>query len=226
MKIKTLLLNITILSILQFPILTGVAMWAYPGGTIHNPQWESYSLPYNYFSDLGRTQSFDRADNSTSHLLFKTSLMLVGIGTATFMLVVPFLFSNRLAKALAILAMVFGLGAAYCYVMIGQVPWNESYRGHRYYVTRGFCAFLLMSVFLWIAILNEAKYPRKYGQALGVFCLIAFVQVCIMLMGPRAYHTNEALLIQAVAQKITVFAELFCMLYLAYGVKKDGLLSN
>jgi hypothetical membrane protein len=50
---------------LQFLVLTVLAMLVYPGGTIHHPEFEQYNFLYNYFSDLGRTYTFD---SGQSHL--------------------------------------------------------------------------------------------------------------------------------------------------------------
>ena len=194
MNWKSFLLNISILTIMQFPILMGIAIYHYPGGTIHHPEWESYSMTYNYFSDLGRTRTFDGSHNEKSHWYFKTSLTLVGVGMMAFFIVLPTLFKNTTAKSFSALALFLGFAAAFCYIGIGYVPWNESYWGHRYFVVWGFICFLGTSFALLAAILAEPDYPKKYAVVLTVFCIMAFLQICIMLNGPRAYRSNEALL--------------------------------
>jgi hypothetical protein len=38
-----------------------------------------------------------------------------------------------------------------------------------------------------------------------------------MFYATNAWHSNEALYLQAVAQKVVVYAEILCMLYQSYG---------
>lgn len=211
------LLYIAIGCTIQFMVLTLLAMYFYPGGTIQQPDWTSYSFANNYFSDLGRTRVFDGASNAVSHFIFKCTLTLVGLGTMAFMLVLPRLFRKPGARIFAFMASFLGLIAGVCYISIGHVPWNEAYGYHRYFVTRGFIAFLGMSIFYILAILTDPRYPKRYAVALAFFAGIAFTQICVMLLGPRPYISQQALLLQAVAQKVTVYAEILCMLYLAHG---------
>jgi len=206
-----------ILGSLQFIVLTLLAMVAYSGGTIHHPEWESYSFLYNYFSDLGRTRTFDGTPNNLSQNLFKTALTIGGICLIAFFVALPGLFRNGRAKGLAVVAAALGLLSGSCYIAIAHLPWNLEYWAHTYYVRTGFIAFLGMTIFYSGAILWEPDYPRKYARAFGLFGIILFVQIAIMLLGPRAYVSDEALFLQAVAQKVVVYAEIVCMLYQSWG---------
>jgi len=202
---------------LQFILLTLLAMWVYPGGTLHEPNLEHYSFLYNFFSDLGRTETFDGVPNLLTHFIFKTTLTLGGICLMVFFVALPALFTSRKAKALAMLTMVFGVVAGLSYIGIGQVPWNVSYRGHRFYVRVGFLAFLAMTFFYTLAILVDKNYPNRYAAAMGVFAIVLAVQITIMFYATNARHSNEALYLQAVAQKVVVYAEILCLLYQSYG---------
>ena len=206
-----------LLGAIQFLLLTSVAMWVYPGGTIHQPELESYSFLNNYFSDLGRTRTFDRESNQLCHYLFKTTLTISGITLILFFLAAPFLFSNGASKLLATLAALLGIAAGLCYIGIGWVPWNERYWGHTWFVQNGFFAFLGMAFFYILAIFIDEHYPNRYGYAFLIFALVLAVQIVIMLFGPRAYRNSEALFLQAVAQKVVVYAEILVMIYQAKG---------
>jgi hypothetical protein len=206
-----------IFAAIQFFVLTSLAMWIYPGGTIHNPQLEAYDFLYNYFSDLGRTRTFDGVSNTWSHLLFKTALGVSGVCLILFFIALPALFRSNGAKALVLLASFLGILAGVCYIGIAEVPYNEDYWGHRTFVRTGFILFLLMSFAYTAAILVERQYPNHYAIVFGVFVLVLFIQVSIMLFGPRAYHSNEALYLQATAQKIVVYSEILVMLYQSFG---------
>jgi len=205
---------------LQFIVLTILAMLVYPGGTLHEPDLEQYSFLYNFFSDLGRTVTFDRTSNWLTHLIFKTTLTVGGICLIVFFVALPQLFTRPSSKVLALLTMVFGVLAGGSYIGIGQVPWNVNYWGHRLYVRVGFLAFLAMTFFYTLAILMDKNYPKRYAAAMGVFAIVLAVQITIMFYATNAWHSNEALYLQAVAQKVVVYAEILCMLYQSYGALK------
>ena len=207
----------SILSALAFFILSSVAMYYYPGGTIHERVGEGYDFWNNYFSDLGRTRSWNGLDNARSNSLFQSSLTLVGVGLSLFFLVLPGLFKKAEARFFIAIAAVTGLIAAWCYLGIAWTPLDVNYRMHTLYVRSGFIAFLMMSLFYTIAIQNEPTYPNRYANAFILFSVILFIQVFIMLFGPRSWSSLEALRLQATAQKIVVYAEILCMLYQSYG---------
>ncbi len=202
---------------LQFLIFTTLAMIIYPGGTIHHPELDRYDFLYNYFSDLGRTRAFDGASNWISQQIFSVSLTVSGICLILFFVGLPVLFRKNGAKLLILFAAISGIIAGICYIGIANAPWNIDIRLHHRWVYRGFISFLVMCIFYSLAILVEKNYPRRYARAFGIFAVILFVQIVIMIFGPRAYRSNDGLFIQAVAQKIVVYSEILVMLYQAYG---------
>ncbi len=206
-----------ILGGLQFLLLTSWAMAIYPGGTIHHPEFEGYNFIYNYFSDLGRTYTFDRTPNWESHRLFKTSLTIAGLSVILFFVALPGLFRPQGARLVAYLAAFFGIGAGICYIGIGWVPYNVSYYGHISFVRTGFLLFLAMSLCYATAIVSAPQYPNRYARGFAVFIIILAIQIYIMLFGPRSWRSNDGLLLQAVAQKIVVYAEILCMIYQSWG---------
>lgn len=205
---------------IQFILLTLLAMLVYPGGTLHEPNLEQYSFLYNFFSDLGRTVTFDQNSNWLTHWIFKTTLTLGGVCLMVFFVALPQLFTRPSSKALAQLTMVFGVLAGISYIGIGQVPWNVNYWGHRFYVRVGFLAFLAMTLFYTLAILVDKNYPKRYAAAMGVFAIVLAIQITIMFYATNAWHSNEALYLQAVAQKVVVYAEILCLLYQSHGALK------
>ena len=205
---------------LQFIILTLVAMLVYPGGTLHEPYLEHYSFLYNFFSDLGRTVTFNHTSNWLTHWIFKTALGIGGTCLMVFFVALPNLFTQPTAKVFGLLTMIFGVLAGASYIGIGQVPWDIDYWGHRLYVRVGFLAFLAMTLFYTLAILREQAYPNRYAVAMAIFAIVLAIQIAIMFYATNAWHSNEALYLQAVAQKVVVYAEILCMLYQSYGALK------
>lgn len=211
---------IGIIGAIQFLIFTSSAMIFYPGGTIHDRSTEGYSFLTNYFSDLGRTRAWNGEDNSRSSSLFQSSLVIGGISLSLFFLVLPGIFSDMNARFTGSLAAITGVIAALCYLGIAFNPLDVDYWGHSRYVRAGFITFLLMSFFYTLAILNEPAYPNRYARAFGIFSIILFIQIVIMLFGPRARSSPDALFLQATAQKIVVYSEIICMLYQCTGALK------
>lgn len=212
--------HIGIFGAIQFILLTLLAMLVYPGGTLHEPYLEYYSFLYNFFSDLGRTQTFNGTSNWITHLIFKTALTVGGICLLLFFIALPSLFKRPISKILALTTMLLGIIASLSYIGIGHVPLNVNYWGHRYFVRVGFLAFLSMTFFYTLAILSERQYPNRYALAMVVFAIILVIQILIMFFATNAWYSNEALYRQAVAQKVVVYAEILCMLYQANGALK------
>ena len=206
-----------LLSAILFFVLSSWAMAEYPGGTIHNRATVGYSFWYNYFSDLGRTRSWNGEPNGLSSLLFQAGLITVGISLGAYFLMLPTIFRKAEARVLAVAASLMGLLAAASYIGIALYPLNVNYHRHTLFVRAGFIAFLIMSLFYTLSIRREPGYPRHYARAFAVFSFILGVQVVIMLFGPRSWTSPGALLLQASAQKVVVYAEMLCMVYQGVG---------
>lgn len=216
--IRRAIVYLGIICAVQFFISSSLAMRVYPGGTIHDRESEGYAFFDNYFSDLGRNRAWNRQPNHRSNLYFQYSLLLVGGSLVLFFLVLPSYFSEAEAQFIAVIAAVCGVIAALCYIGIALTPLDFNYHRHTLFVRAGFIAFLTMCFFYASAIFNEPGYPNRYAWALLIFAAILFIQVAIMLGGPRSWHSPEALRLQATAQKIVVYAEMLCMLYQLIGV--------
>ena len=206
-----------LLSALLFFVLSSWAMVEYPGGTILDRATVGYSFWHNYFSDLGRTRSWNGAPNALSSRLFQAGLVTVGISLGAYFLVLPGIFRTARARFLAAIASMLGLMAAASYIGIALNPLNVNYGLHTLFVRAGFIAFLGMSLFYTLSMLNEPGYPKHYARAFAVFSIILGVQVVIMLFGPRSWSSPGALLLQASAQKVVVYAEMVCMVYQGVG---------
>ena len=220
MQLKKIIIYLGIFGAIQFLLLTSYAMWIYPGGTIHERGLESYSFLTNYFSDLGRTRNFRGELNSTCHNLFKATLTISGVCIILFFSILPSFFKHEVAKILSYCALFCGMMAGACYIGIGWIAWNENYWGHIFFVTRGFIAFLMMSLFYTLAIFLEKDYPNKYVVMMIVFMIILFLQILVMMTGPRSWSSPDALWLQAVSQKVVVYSEILVLLYQSFGLLK------
>jgi hypothetical protein len=218
MRVQKTVIYISLLSSIAFFALSSLAMYYYPGGTIHDRSAEGYQFWLNYFSDLGRTRSWNGSPNGISNLLFKSSLFLVSCSLIAFFLILPGIFRSRTSKAIAVFAAILGIISALCYIGIANNPLDVNYYAHTIYVRIGFISFLMMSFLFMLSIWSDPDYANGYALMLLLFCVILFIQVGIMLLGPRSWVSPMALRLQATAQKIVVYAEMICMMVQAMGV--------
>ena len=219
-KTQKILIGLGIFGTFQFLILVHLAMYLYIGGSIHQPNLEAYSFTTNFFSDLGRRRLPGGGINMPTSLIFKTTMAMTGLCVSLFFLAVPSLFKKKGTKALATIAAFFGIVAGISYILIGNIPYDVSYWAHTRYVRIGFISFFLMVIFYTFSIFAERDYPNRYGWLFVLFGVILLVQISVMLLGPRSWRSEEALYLQAVAQKIVVYAEVICMLMQAIGAMK------
>ena len=70
-----------IFGVVQFLILSTIAMMYYPGGTPWNLQTTGYIFWHNALSDLGRTIAYNGQSNPIASILFNVALFLLGLST-------------------------------------------------------------------------------------------------------------------------------------------------
>ena len=78
-----------------FIVMTLMAMLLYPGGTIRQPDNSSYDFFRNFFSDLGRTESFTGEPQWASCILFATALCTAGLAFIGFFYHFPLHFQRH-----------------------------------------------------------------------------------------------------------------------------------
>ena len=201
----------------QFVILTVVAMFLYPGGSYANEETTGYSFWINFFSDLGRTQTFSEHSNAASMSLFITALSLASLTLVAAFVAMPHLFAqNRTARKLSVAGSIFGVVSAVAYLGIACMPADVNLTVHRVFVQIAFSTFLLVVVLYSAAILRNRDYPNFYAFAYIGFALILAAYLVLLFGGPRI-ETDEGVRIQATGQKIVVYAEIGCMFIQSYG---------
>ncbi|MCP4123163.1 MAG: DUF998 domain-containing protein [Bacteroidetes bacterium] len=214
------LIRIAELGIWQFFILTIIAMFIYPGGTLHDATLESYSFLNNFFSDLGRTQDFEGNVNP-ARWVFTVTVTLVGLAMAAFFYALPAIFKrdDRFGVSKYI-TVFFGLIAGLCYIGVAFTPYDIRFSGHEYSVKIGFSAFLIMSVILTWMIYKSKYYPNIYGHIFIIFDLILLFYVYLLFFGPDARESYNAMVLQVVSQKIVVYSEIICMVIQMRGARR------
>lgn len=184
-------------------------MDCYPGGTILDRSKDGYDYFFNYLSDLGRRRSWNRIINSCSNNYFDTALYLAAGAIILYFWLLLFVFQK---KAKAITAGLLGLGSALAYLGIAWFPLDVNYGMHTVFVRLGFISFWILSLILGSLIWDEKNYPNFFATVMFLFAFVFLIQICIMLFGPRAWSSQQALFLQVTAQKLIVGAQLLVML--------------
>ncbi len=213
-------LRLSLAGMVFFLVLVHLAMLSYRGSTLHDRSTEGYVFTQNYFSDLGRERNFRGEPNRPANRLFRAGMGAACVGLLAFFGVLPGLFRREESMLWATLAAVLGVGAALCYLGIALVPYDVSYGGHTLFVRLGFLAFLGMTLCYAAAVFAEPDYPNLYGHLLVGFAGLLSLQIAVMFFGPRSWTSPQALQLQAVAQKVVVYAEMLCMLLQIQGALK------
>ncbi len=198
--------EMVIVACIAFVVLTGLAMWFYPGGTHHNKAAQGYSFFVNYFSDMGRTQALNGMPNRISSPLFSIALGAAGLALALFFVAVsvPFWlgFGQRI---LCGYGSALGIIAGFCFVGIACTPADLYGSLHRTFVEWAFQTFLLAAlIYSWL-MFTRRDYPRTGAWIFSFFALGLAAYVALLMYGPGS-RDPMGLFIQVLGQKLIAYA--------------------
>jgi hypothetical membrane protein len=201
----------------QFLLLSTVAMFFYPGGTYSDGETIGYTFTQNFFSDLGRTAAHNGDSNTVSMVLFIIALSMAGLSLIVFFLAVPPHFAeNRTSRRLSTIGSVLGVISGLGFIGIAAMPADVNQTVHRLFVYIAFTGFLFVVFLYSAAILKSRTYPRAYAYAYFAFAIILALYLALLFSGPEL-ETTGGLTIQAVGQKVVVYAGIICVVIQSYG---------
>lgn len=202
---------------LLFVVLTFIAMFLYPGGTLDNPNTTGYSFFHNFFSDLGCLHARNGLPNTPSAVLFTTALTLAGSGLILFFLAfMQFFRSSRLVKLLSDLGSGFGIIAGLCFIGVAWAPADQAIQAHIQAVLGAFRAFPIAATLYTVAILREPEYPHRYALVFGLFAGLLGLYLLLLTQGPTL-GSATGLVIQVTGQKTIVYAAIVSILIQSVG---------
>lgn len=214
--------NLLIAAGVQFLLLTGVAMWAYPGGYPSNHYAAHYSFTMNFFSDLGTTATFSGQSNLTSMILFVIALTCVGMALVAFslnyrILTAPGAGVSGLGKASVVVATVSGLS----FIGIACTPLDHAGYLHLRFVEAAF-GFLLVYMVMLVIMQMANGWPGGYifVTVVYLFILLGYVVVFIVLPRFGSSLPREA---NVLGQKVVVYSSIIALGIQAYGIRKAAL---
>ncbi len=191
-----------------FVVLTALAMFLYPGGTVPVAATRGYQFFVNFFSDLGQTRTQSGAWNYPSMVLFTTAMTTVGVGLGTFFVAFAKVFASRVTQVWALrlnrVATAVGMVAAVCFAGVGVTPYNLLFPEHQAFVQWAFRLLLAAVVLESVALrLSSAIRPALF-RVNAAFVAILFAYLLLMMFGPST-HTLAGDEIHAVGQKMIVY---------------------
>ncbi len=174
-----------IIGIIQFILLTGIAMIFYAGGTIFNHFLPGYSFWFNYISDLGMTIAWSGASNLISKVLFSIAILIMSITMFFSFLAMTFLFMrSKKTKWFSIFGTCFALISAIGFIGLVFASEDSNMTIHLLVAAFGYGSIFLTAIFYSIAIFLDKDYPNRYAVALLVMVIALFIFILLILIGP------------------------------------------
>jgi hypothetical membrane protein len=218
--------SLTMVGCALFVVLTVVAMLFYAGGTLIDPTTTGYSFTTNYFSDLGLTWSHARVPNTVSAILFVTALTMAGGGLILFFLAFPQFFTrSRSGRVLSAIGSASGVIAGLCFIGVALTPANLVLETHLAVMMWAFRTFTVAVICYTIAIFREPDYPNRFGYVFVAFAALLVAYVLLLIAGPP-YDSPDGIMVQAIGQKVIVYASVTSIFIQAYVAKRIEGASN
>ena len=215
------MVNIIIIGLLQFFLLTFIAMLLYPGGTWENSETTHYIFTENAFSDLGLTRTWSDKTNYPSCLLFVIALFLTGSTLILISLVIMKLMNENIhLHRVSTAGIGFGIITGIAFAGIGFTPENLLLRAHIIFVIIAFTGIVPMNIIYAYIFYKDNRLPKIYPNFLVVESIssIGYLFVLIVDFGIPA---SFVLVFYIVAQKLIVYVSIIAYLALFYGIKKN-----
>lgn len=201
----------------KFLVLTFIAMLFYSGGNLYDPDNTHYSFLNNFFSDLGITQTYAGSSNIIPFVLFIIAMVSVGLAMLYFSLT-PKAYLQKGNKGIFFqyLASIGIALSGLSFIGIAVLPWNVDLIAHVILVKLAF-SFLFIYVAATLILQTFNAWPRSYLLANFIYFIFLAAYISILFWGPQI-GTIEALQLQAISQKIIVYASILNLGYQAWGI--------
>lgn len=196
-------------------------MFIYGGGTRINPNSSGYTFYLNFFSDLGRTQSFGNP-NIISAIIFFITLMLASISFAAYFIAIPGVINTENPKKLRPLSVLGTLNAT-LFSCVALTPTNLFPLLHDLIVFLAFVVSFIVSSLMYSLFKEREFIPRIYHLIFLVFSIIIVIYGAVSLVTtffPETY-ISVSLFIRVVMQKIVIYYLITCFFIQSLGALKN-----
>ncbi|MFX1317332.1 MAG: hypothetical protein ACFE9T_15825 [Promethearchaeota archaeon] len=193
------------IGILQFIILTFIAMLYYKGGTYIDPTTSGYLFWNNFFSDLGRTIAHSGLDNRISFMIFTITLLIWGFSHIPFYSVLSSYFKeNKKQTKLSKTGSILGILTGISYMGIALTPSDTFNDAHNIFVVIAFSSIFFSLIIYSIVIYRNQLFPNFYSYILIISSFILAIYYLFLFLVPDN-TTPTGLFIHVVGQKVAVY---------------------
>lgn len=210
--------KLVMLMSLVFALLTGLAMFTYPGGSKFDRLSLQYDFFQNFFSDLGSTVTYSGKANALSNIFFITALSGFGISLIYFSRIWRAIDTDvHKFKSLGYISNLFLIITGLGFMGIAITPWNKYMDYHMFFIKATFVSLLCWT---FIIIILQLRNHKMRGLVMNnvIFFLILLYYVTLLFKGPKI-DTVDGLQFQAIAQKIIVYLTALNLFIQAFGIK-------
>jgi hypothetical membrane protein len=203
MRIWTVL-KVTRYGAILAAVLTIIAMFLYPGGTVLNPNTSGYSFFQNSLSDLGATVAWNGHVNPSSRIHLAASVMLVLAGVGCFGSLVRLYSGSPITTWLAGTAGAVAALAGVGLIGAGLAPYDRDAALHRWFSLLAVMAFPVATSLLFVATVVNDSLRRRIS--VGWFALTGVVVLWASMMLRPQPTTELELAIPVTLQKLAAAA--------------------
>ena len=204
-----------------------IAMFLYPGGTIHDSAQEGYSFTHNFLSDLGAYKSHSGEANFLSSFVFGISLLLFVLSGLAFFAVPNLFIENKLTYKLAIIGSMFFCIGSIFFAGVGLTPHDLFFEAHIFFALNSF-RFLIPGALFYLVVFARSNVHKGYSFLLSFFLISVCAYVFYEMISGSPSDSLENMVTHAIAQKMIVLVCIFSMFCLTFAfssilAKKQGL---
>jgi len=220
MNKKVWLINAPQIAIIGFIVFNLLAMFTYPGGTLHDPFTLGYSFFNNFLSDLGRFNSWNQSPNFYSQLFFNLAMIKAGIVFSLYFFYLRSIFElhSGFLYWLSLVGTFSGIAGGLSMAGVGFTPSDLYFTMHINFAHWLFRFFFIASFCYTVIILKTNLIESKYVSGFFVFVIFILSYIIFSEFGPDARESIKTLGMQVVAQK----AILLCFIIAVY-IQTKGL---
>lgn len=210
--------KLVMLMSLLFILLSGLAMFTYPGGTKIDRVSIEYNFFQNFFSDLGSTVTYSGKSNALSNILFITALSGLGISLIYFSRIWRAIDTDvHKFRSMGYLSKMFLIFSGIGFMGIAITPWNKFLEYHLSFVKFTFVS-LLVWTFLIIILQLRNHRMRELVLTNIVYFIVLLYYVTLLYKGPKI-DALDGLQYQAIAQKVIFFLTALNLFIQSHGIK-------
>ena len=198
-----------------FLLCVFVSALFYPGGNIHDPLQEGYSITHNFLSDLGGYRSHSGLPNLTSFLIFNFSMILFILVGISFLFIPKLFKDDILSFTISIIGSVFLFLGTFFFAGVGLAPYDLYLDEHIFFALNAF-RLLVPGLVLYFFVLMRSNVSKKYLIMIFILLFFTLSYVVYQIVSDSPLTSIEQMVEQAIIQKIITFVNIVCMFFLSF----------